>query len=236
MTRRLVITGTGTEVGKTIVTAAIAAVAAAAGASVTVVKPAQTGLQPADESDMDVVRRLSGVADVHELVRYEAALAPASAARVAGVTATRVAELAAQIESLPGRDVLLVEGAGGLLVRLDDDGNTIAELAQLIAADVVVVTAAGLGTLNATALTTEALRNRGVSCAGVVIGAWPSEPGLAELTNLDDLPAYSGAPLIGAVPVDAGRLSEADFLGVARRCLAPDLGGTWQQNGVDISL
>lgn len=236
MSRRLVVTGTGTEVGKTIVTAAIAALAATAGASVTVVKPAQTGLEPGDESDMDVVRRLSGVTDVHELVRYDAPLAPASAARLAGVGATSVAELAARIASLPLCDLLLVEGAGGLLVRLDDGGNTIAELARVLDAEVLVVAAPGLGTLNATSLTTEALRSRGLSCAGVVIGAWPSEPGLAERSNLTDLPAYSGAPLIGAVPVGAGALSAADFVEVARLSLAPDLGGNWQQNGVDISL
>ena len=235
MSRRLVITGTGTEVGKTIVTAAIAALAAADGASVTVVKPAQTGLEPGDESDMDVVRRLSGVTHVQELVRYEAPLAPASAARLAGVTATSVAELAARIESLPACDLLLVEGAGGLLVRLDVDGNTIAELARLLDAEVLVVAAPGLGTLNATALTTEGLRSRGVPCAGVVIGAWPSQPRLAERSNITDLPAYSGAPLIGAVPVGAGALGADEFLDLARLSLAPELGGTWQRNGLDVS-
>jgi dethiobiotin synthetase len=233
--RRLVITGTGTEVGKTIVTAAVAALAAAGGATVRVVKPAQTGVGPGDEADVDVVRRLSGVEDVHELVRYDAALAPASAARADGGAATPVTALVSRIESLPASDLLLVEGAGGLLVRLDDDGNTVADLALLLAAEVLLVTTAGLGTLNAVALTTEALHRRGLRCAGVVIGAWPAEPGRAEVANLTDLPHYAGAPLLGAVPAGAGAHSPVEFLEIARASLAPALGGTWQRIGIENS-
>ena len=230
--RRLVITGTGTGVGKTIVTAAIAALAAAAGDAVTVVKPVQTGLALRDESDADVVRRLSGIEQSVELVRYAAALAPASAARAEGVVATPVAEMVARVEGMRPCDLLLVEGAGGLLVRLDNNGNTIADLARLIDADVLVVAAAGLGTLNATALTAEALRRRGLACAGVVIGAWPNPPGVAELANLIDLPSYADAPLLGALPAGAGTSAASEFLAIARASLAAALGGTWQRNGI----
>ncbi|MDQ1746197.1 MAG: dethiobiotin synthetase, partial [Frankiaceae bacterium] len=93
----LVVTGTGTEVGKTIVTAAIAALAHAVGRNVAVVKLAQTGIEPGDESDIDVVRRLSGVDDVHELVRYPEPLAPATAARRAHQDAVPVATLTEQV-------------------------------------------------------------------------------------------------------------------------------------------
>ena len=225
--KRLAVTGTGTEIGKTIVTAAIAALAAADGRSVTVVKPAQTGIAPGDESDIEVVRRLSGVTDVHELVRYDDPLAPASAARRQGVTATPVPALAEQINALPPADLLIVEGAGGLLVRLDHDGRDLADLAGLVDAEVLVVTTAGLGSLNATALTVEALRHRSLPCAGVVVGAWPADPGLAERCNLDDLPAYAGAPLLGAVPAGAGSQPPDEFERLARASLAPALGGTW---------
>ena len=224
---RLAVTGTGTEIGKTIVTAAIAAIAAADGRSVTVVKPAQTGIAPGEESDVEVVRRLSGVTDVHELVRYDDPLAPASAARRQGVTATPVPALADRINGLPPTDLLIVEGAGGLLVRLDDDGRGLGDLAGLVNADVIVVTTAGLGSLNATALTVEALRRRSLRCVGVVVGAWPAEPGLAELCNLDDLPDYAGAPLLGAVPAGAGSTRADEFARLARKSLAPALGGTW---------
>jgi dethiobiotin synthetase len=229
---RLVVTGTGTEVGKTIVTAAVAALAAAAGRSVAVVKAAQTGvdqtgLADGDESDIDVVRRLAGVDDVHELVRYVDPLAPASAARRQRVTPTAVGELAARIDSLSGRDLVLVEGAGGLLVRLDEAGGTIADVAAALDAPLLVVAAAGLGTLNATALTVEAARARGLDCVGVVVGAWPAAPDLAAETNLLDLPSYAGAPLLGCLPAGLGRASRPEFLRSARASLAPTLGGIW---------
>jgi dethiobiotin synthetase len=207
--------------------AAVAAVAAGGGAAVTVVKPVQTGVRPGDESDMDVVRRLSGVEHVHELVRYGAALAPATAARVAGVAATPVPDLVSRIESLPSGDLVLVEGAGGLLVRLDDEGNTIADLARSLTAEVLVVVAAGLGTLNVTALTTEALRSRGIVCAGLVIGSWPAHPGDAERANLADLPAYAKEALVGALPAGAASLSSAAFAEIACAGLGPSLGGRW---------
>jgi dethiobiotin synthetase len=88
-----------------------------------------------------------------------------------------------------------------------------------------VVAEAGLGTLNATALTCEALRTRGVACAGVVVGAWPREPDLAARCNLEDLPSVANVPLVGVLPGAAGDLPAAEFAEVARRGLAPSLGG-----------
>ncbi len=75
----------------------------------------------------------------------------------------------------------------------------------------IVVARAGLGTLNHTALTCEALRARGLECLGVVIGSWPDTPGLAEERNLADLPLYAGVPLLGRIPEGAGRLDPAAF-------------------------
>jgi dethiobiotin synthetase len=223
----LVVTGTGTEVGKTIVTAAIAAIAAARGLRVAVVKPAQTGLGAGDESDVEAVARLSGLADIHELIRYPEPLAPATAARRAGVAALRMTEAAHTIRALADRDLTIVEGAGGLLVRLDAEGATIADLAADLGADVLVVANAGLGTLNATALTCQAIRDRGLRCRGVVVGSWPSRPDLAATENLTDLPSYAGAPLLGCVPAGAGSLSQHDFRAAAPDWLTSDLGGRW---------
>ena len=122
-------------------------------------------------------------------------------------------------------DLVLVEGAGGLLVRFDDDGGTLADVAAKLAAPVLVVAAAGLGTLNATALTVEVLRARGLTCAGVVIGAWPAAPDLAACENLRDLPAVTGVPLLGAVADGAGALDRAEFARVARHGLGPRWAG-----------
>lgn len=226
--RSLVITGTGTGVGKTIVTAAVAAVIAARGERVAVVKPAQTGIATGEESDVETVARLARVTDVHELARYPEPLAPATAARRAGVSAAPVGEAVTAIRDLADREVVLVEGAGGLLVRLDDAGGTLADIAAAIDADVLVVAAAGLGTLNTTALTCNAIRDHGLRCLGVVIGSWPEQPDLAAMANLADLPSYAGAPLLGALPEAMSGLPPEDFLRVARAGLAPALGGTWQ--------
>ncbi len=223
--RVIVIAGTDTGVGKTIVTAGLAALARERGQRVAVVKPAQTGVGPGEPGDLDEVRRLSGVGDLHELARFPDPLAPATAARRAGVRAPAIEAIAAAVGALAGRDLVLLEGAGGLLVRLDAAGGTLADLAARLRAPVLVVVRAGLGTLNASALTCEALRARGVACLGLVIGAWPAEPDLASVCNLDDLPGYTGRPVLGRLPEGAGALTRPAFLEVVKAELAPGLRG-----------
>lgn len=230
----LVVTGTGTGVGKTVVTAAITALAVAAGRSVAVLKPAQTGVLPGEPGDASEVRRLSGAGTCVELARYPEPLAPATAARRAGLPPVTPAQAAAAAAELAAEhDLVLVEGAGGLLVRFDHSGGTLADVACVLKAPVLVVAAAGLGTLNATALTAEALRTRGVRCLGVVVGAWPAQPDLAARCNLADLPVVANAPLVGVLPDGASRLRCDQFTALARRGLAPSLGGEWDISRVD---
>jgi dethiobiotin synthetase len=217
--RVLVVSGTDTGVGKTVVVAALAALARERGERVAIVKPVQTGKGPGEPGDVDEARRLAGAEDVHELARFGEPLAPATAARRAGRAAPTVAEIGAAVEALADRDLVLVEGAGGLLVRLHAEGGTIADVAAGFGAPVLVVARAGLGTLNATALTCEALRSRGVECAGVVIGSWPAAPDLAARCNLEDLPAYAGAPLLGRLPAGAGGLDREAFLRAAQAAI-----------------
>lgn len=224
----LVVTGTSTEVGKTVVTAALAALAAGRGASVAVVKPGQTGVADDAPGDLAEVTRLSGVTDVHELVRYPDPLSPAAAARRCGrapLDPARFYDLALRLEQ--DHDLVLVEGAGGLLVRFDEDGLTLADLARGLRAPVLVVAGPQLGTLNHTALTLEALAHRGVELSGVVLGSWPAVPGLAERCNLRDLETLAARPLLGALPDGAGALSREAFLAAARAGLAPSLGGSF---------
>ncbi|MEU1312946.1 dethiobiotin synthase [Streptomyces cinnamoneus] len=224
----MVVTGTGTEVGKTVVTAAVAAAALAAGRSVAVLKPAQTGVGPDEPGDVAEVLRLAGPVTGVELARFPEPLAPATAARRAGLAPVLPQEIArAAAELAASHDLVLIEGAGGLLVRLDDAGATLADVAGLLDAPVLVVAQAGLGTLNTTELTTEALRSRGLRCTGVVIGSWPADPDLAMRCNLADLPEVSGAALLGAVPERAGALPPQDFREAALSWLTPELGGTW---------
>jgi dethiobiotin synthetase len=221
----LIVTGTGTGVGKTVVTAAVAALAAGRGARVAVVKPAQTGLAGGEPGDLAEVRRLSGVADLHELARYPDPLSPEAAARRCGAPPPRLEEVARRVAGLAAeRDLVLVEGAGGLLVRYAEDGWTLAELARTLAAPVLLVVAAGLGTLNHTALTCEVMAGRGLRPAGgLVIGSWPADPDLAARCNVTDLEQVSGRPLGGALP--AGAPDRPDFTGAARHGLGPEYGG-----------
>jgi dethiobiotin synthetase len=220
----VVVTGTGTDVGKTVATAALAVCASG---SVAVVKPAQTGVGPDDAGDLGEVTRLSGCTDVHSYARYPAPLSPHHAAARSGLpyldrekTAFAIAELASRT------DLVLVEGAGGLLVPYDDGRWTILDLAADLRAELLVVTAAGLGTINHTALTIRAIDAAGISLAGVLIGSWPEHPGIAERCNLDDLAALSGTRgIAGALP--AGMSAMADFAARAGAHLAPRFGGTF---------
>ncbi|MFF9127401.1 dethiobiotin synthase [Streptomyces sp. NPDC014889] len=228
----LVITGTGTEVGKTVATAAVAAAAVAVGRSVAVLKPAQTGVGPDERGDADEVARLAGDVTAYELARYPEPLAPATAALRAGLAPVRpheVAEAAAKLAT--EHDLVLVEGAGGLLVRFDAEGGTLADAARLLGAPVLVVATAGLGTLNTTELTARELRTRGLDLLGVVIGSWPTEPDLACRCNVTDLPEAAGAPLLGALPEAAAALPPAAFRSLAPTWLAPRLDGTWDAVG-----
>lgn len=224
----IVITGTDTGVGKTMVTAALAALGLRRGAAVAVVKPAQTGVRPGEPGDLDEVIRLSGVTTTFEFARFPDPLAPAAAAREAGLPAMPPATAATLIREIAETSrLVLVEGAGGLLVRFDDDGGTIADLAHMLGAPVLVVTRADLGTLNHTALTLEAIANHGLDLAGVVIGAWPAAPGLAERRNVADLEMLAARPLAGALPEGASTLNRAEFAQMARAGLGPALGGVF---------
>lgn len=222
------VTGTGTEIGKTMTVAALAALAVADGKRVAVVKPAQTGLLPGEPGDIDEVARLAGDITARELRRYPDPLAPATAARRAGLPEVEPADVAATVVGLDAEhDLVLVEGAGGLLVRFTSAGATLADVAWAVGAPVLVVAQAGLGTLNATALTAEALVRRGLDQVGVVVGSWPAEPDLAARCNLADLPEAAGSPLLGVLPQGLGLLPRADFLEVARASLSPWFGGTF---------
>ena len=193
--------------------------------AVAVVKPAQTGVDRADPENSDVpdietVTRLSGVADTHELARFPDPLSPEAAARMAGLppldmhaAADYIAKLAAE------RDLVLVEGAGGLLVRYDPAGAHARRPGDRAARQRRSRRRrrrGGLGTLNHTALTCEALRSRGLACAGVVVGSWPrasrprraGEPGRppgSRRRSAGPLRRRRGQPATGRVP--GGRTS-----------------------------
>lgn len=217
----LFVTGTGTEVGKTIVTAAVAACAASVGLKVAVVKPAEAGVAPGEESDVDTVRRLAAPATARTLASYPDPMSPAASSRISGLPLLELDDVVAAVRAdAAEHDLVLVEGAGGLLVPMGK-GWTMADLAVELKAPAVVVARAGLGTLNHTALTAEALDRRGIRWC-LVFGAWPPVPELVHLSNFVEL----ASALAGVVPDGAAGIEPGVFRRSASGWFAPLLHGS----------
>ncbi|QKT07547.1 ATP-dependent dethiobiotin synthetase BioD [Gordonia sp. X0973] len=222
------VTGTNTDVGKTVATAALVARARSRGArTVAVVKPVQTGVAPDEPGDLADVQRLAGPVHGVECARYPEPLAPDVAARRAAMPPLeRAAAVAAITAAAAVNDVTLVEGAGGVLVRLADSGGdagplTLLDLAADLGAPVLVVVSPALGTLNHAELTVAAIRARGLTPAGLIVGSWPDHPDLAMRCNVDDLPRVTGVPLIGTLPEGAGSLPRDEFGAAAPQWFDP---------------
>jgi dethiobiotin synthase len=206
----ILVTGTDTGVGKTITTAALAVVLQGLGRSVAVYKPCQSGAAAGDSDTAEIVR-LAGAMTAETGVVLQEPLAPVAAAAVDGTALPRVAVHAGRVRELAqNHDHVLVEGAGGLLVDLDSDGGTLAELGALLAAAFVLVVRPGLGTLNHTALTLEALKARQLQVLGVVLGCWPGKPDFVHHSNRQVLGSLR-APFLGAIPEHASKMPPAGF-------------------------
>lgn len=205
----LLVTGTGTGVGKTVATAALASHALQAGMDVAVCKPVQTGTEAGDD-DLAEVTRLSGVDEVAGLARYPQPMAPVAAAEQAAMSLPTREDVLHFVRAVDRpRRLTLVEGAGGLLVELGQDGVTLRDIAADLGAAVLVVATAELGTLNHTALTLEALAVQDVSCAGLVIGSWPADAGAVETSNRCALEQLT--PVRAVLPAGAGSMDPAKF-------------------------
>jgi dethiobiotin synthetase len=200
--RGLFVTGTDTGVGKTEVSCALVAAARAGGLDLAAMKPAESGVGPGEASDSERLRAAAGGLDDPALVcpyRFAAPLAPAVAARLAGVEVRLEVVLDAARTLAARHAALLVEGAGGLLVPLTER-ETYADLAVALGLPVLVVARAGLGTVNHTALTVEALRARRLRVAGVILNRTgpvddPSVPhNAAEVTRLTGVPVLASLP------------------------------------------
>lgn len=202
------VTGTSTDVGKTIATAFWAARSAARGERVAIVKPVQTGLAPGQPGDAQDAARLAGLpaSAAFEFSRLPEPLAPTTAARRCGIAPVTVAECAQRIIDLSAtHDHVIVEGAGGVLVGLDAEGSTMLDLASLlgergVTAPFIVVAGAGLGTLNHARLTCDAIRAGAGQLTGLIIGAWPARPGLAERCNLAEIATFCTTELLATLP------------------------------------
>ncbi len=203
--RGLFVTGTGTGVGKTILSAALLAAAAAAGEPVRAHKPVVTGLDdPPGEwpPDHELLARATG--QVPEEVapeRYGPAVSPHLAAALAGRRLDPALLLAAA-RAAGQRHTLVVEGVGGLLVPLTDD-YTVRDLAAALGLPLLVAAPPGLGTINHTLLTLHSARAAGLEVRAVVLTPWPAEPSVVERSNRETL-ARLGEVEVASLPPMSG--------------------------------
>lgn len=218
MTRLIFITGTDTDAGKTVLTAAVAATLNQhQPGQVAVFKPAQTGVDDDEPGDVAEVSWLSGVTSVSEGIRLKLPAAPPQAARAQDAQLPTLDELAQEIRALAAsHKVVIVEGSGGVLVQLDMHSHTIADLAlKFPQAETLIATRADLGTLNHTELTAEALIRRGINVAGTVITWWPEQPDEVVQANRDHLEKLrigdTAVPLLGVIPHGAPQLEVGQF-------------------------
>ena len=197
----LFVTGTDTGVGKTVAAAALLHRYRGV-APLRYWKPIQTGIEIDD--DTTTVRRLGAAAEqeVFEAgVRLEKPVSPHLAARWAG-TRIDLAELRAMLPDEPDR-VWIVEGAGGLLVPINE-WQTMADWIAYLSLPVVVVARSGLGTINHTLLTLEALQTRWLRVAGVMMVGEPHAENRAAIEQYGRVPVIAEMPLLA--PLDSGLL------------------------------
>jgi dethiobiotin synthetase len=188
------VAGTGTEVGKTWATAALARGLRDRGVAVAARKPAQSFESGSGLTDADVLADATGeaAADVCRPDRnYEVAMAPPMAAEVLGRPVPSIAELVAELAWPDAIDLGFVESAGGVASPLARDGDTVALVEQLRPDVVLLVADAGLGTLTAVRLSVSAL------------AAWPVVVLLNRFDPSDDLHRRNLAWLVERDGVDA---------------------------------
>lgn len=190
--RRLFVTGTDTGVGKTFVTTTMARRGSALGKRVFAFKPVETGCALIDGRLVGADQELISVAagnwqrgEQRGVYRLIQPAAPLVAARTERVTLD-MERISAVANSAPESDLLLVEGAGGWRVPITETEDMSALARRLLAA-VVVVARAGLGTINHTLLTVEAVERDGLPVAGVVLSRRPEDDLAFAISNRDEI-------------------------------------------------
>ena len=208
----LLVTGTDTAVGKTLIAAALLLELRARGVRAVGFKPVESGVDPAEPADSDLLGRASGIDEplARPLLRLAEPLAPAVAADRAG-QALEPADVHARVDALRVAGYrVVVEGAGGLRVPLAW-GYTALDLAAEAGLSALIVARTGLGTLNHVVLTAEALSARNVPLLGVILNGRGDPPDLAEQTN----PAALARLLPGVHVLVTPRLAAGGLEGAA---------------------
>ena len=203
MSKTIFITGTDTDVGKTVITACLAAALLRKGKKVAVYKPVQCGnlLKGKIKSpDLEIVRKMSGISENNLFNDYsfKFASSPHLAAELENKKVDVNAIKKHYKEISKKFDYVLIEGAGGLLVPLTRD-YTVLDLINDLSVPVLVVSRAGLGTINHTSLTINALKAKNVKIIGIVMNCFRG--GKIEEDNKKIIEQLNDIPVIGIVPL-----------------------------------
>jgi dethiobiotin synthetase len=198
----LFVTGTGTSVGKTVLSASLLAAMSAAGVSVRAHKPVVTGLEDAPQTrwppDHELLASVAGMTPEEVApLRYGPAVSPHLAAALTGERIDPT-ELTARARNAAGADqnTLIVEGVGGLLVPLADDFS-VRDLAVALGLPLLIAAKPGLGTINHTLLTIEAARAAGLDMHAVVLTPWSAAPGELEHSNRETIERLGEIEVVG---------------------------------------
>lgn len=220
--KTLFITGTDTGIGKTVVSMGLCAfLSLRRGMNVGVMKPFESGLtkggRNAVSRDAVLLREASGSTDsLQEINPYalEAPLAPEIAAELEhrAIDVDSVDRIYRGL--LRVHDVVVVEGAGGVMVPIKKDFFYV-DLIRQWDVPTIIVSKLGLGTINHTLLTSYYLKSHGISVVGVILNDVSNEPDIASETNPGVLRRYLNVPLLGVFPRVAGvtdRAVDREFL------------------------
>lgn len=191
------VTGTSTEVGKTVVAAVLARTLAAEGKRVAVFKPAVTGLEEDGETDHALLRRASGSSQSDDEIapyRYDPPASPHLAAALADEEIDPERLRQAARTAAASADAIVCEGVGGLLVPLSPT-YLVRDLAVDLGYPLVIVATPGLGTINHTLLTLESARAAGLEVAAVVLNLWPDQPTEIEQSNRETIAELGDVPV-----------------------------------------
>ena len=201
MTQGIFVTGTGTEIGKTVIAGGFAASLKEAGTNVGVMKPISTG----DTADAQFLKHAAQIDDELSAINpifLRHPLAPSVAARIEEKE-INLSDIESAFAALQRKyDFLIVEGVGGIAVPILDD-FLVAHLINTLQLPILIVAQVGLGTLNHTLLTVGFARQFNIQIAGIVLnGLRPEIAGLAEATNPLEIERLTDVPVIGVVPYE----------------------------------
>lgn len=202
MAKGLFVTATGTDAGKTYITALLVKKLAEAGLSAGYYKAALSGAETIADSDAGYVKRISGIDQPDESLLsylYRNSVSPHLAARIEGNPVELKRVSADFIRVAESYDYVTVEGSGGIVcpIRWDQQKLLLEDIIKELGLDTVIVADAGLGTINAVALTVSYLKSKEIGVRGIILNHYSG--GVMQEDNVRMIEELTGIPVVGVV-------------------------------------